>query len=412
MATITEISGKNGVSYRIRAVKGKTKYGNSKQVSMTYRPSANMAQKQIEKELDNVARQFEESITNGKFVNNNVLFKDYSNDWLYKKRHLAPSTYRDYKNTVDRLNNEFGYCKVSEISSLMIIKFYEKLRKVGENKNNEKKGLSEKTILNIHDCLNNIFDYAIDDEIIYKNPLKNKNFPRPKPPKKEMRFLNNNDLEQLAQEFANLEMKYKCYIMLALTTGMRVGEMDALEWQDIDFKNKTIKVNKILQYIGGIGIIEKEPKTDKSKRTINVSQDLLNLLCEYRQKQKEEIKLLDYYWHYEIELKDEKGNVFTKKNDKLFTQWDGKPIFPNTFGKWLKKFLNKKALKYYTPHAFRHTFATISVETNQSISALSETLGHAKKSTTLDMYVHSNENAKEQLVNTVSNELNNFFQAK
>ncbi|MDD2391981.1 MAG: tyrosine-type recombinase/integrase [Bacilli bacterium] len=410
MATITKLTNKNGdISYRIRAVKGKTKSGNSKQVSMMWKPSANMTTKQTEKELDRVVRDFEESITKGRFVNSNILFKDYSNDWLYKKQHLAPSTYQDYKNTINRLNNEFGFCKVSEISSLMVIKFYEKLRKVGENKNNSQKGLSEKTIKNIHTCLCEVFEYAIDDEIIYKNPLKSKNFPKPKPPQKEMKFLDNNDLEQLFQEFNNLDISKKVYILLSLSTGMRVGEISALEWKDIDFENKIIKVDKTLQYISDIGIIEKQPKTNKAKRIINIEQNLLDFLCEYREKQKQDIKLLDYYWHYDIELKDEKGKTFIKKNDKLFTQFDGKPIFPDTFGKWLKRFRKKHNLKDYTPHSFRHTFATISIEENQSISAISETLGHAKKSTTLDMYVHSNNIAKEQLANSISSKLNNYF---
>lgn len=408
MATITKIVGKNGISYRIRAVKGKTSNGNSKQVSMTWKAPSNLTEKQIEREVQKVANQFENSIQTHKYTNNNVLFKDYSSEWLFKKKHLSPSTYQDYSNTVDRLNNEFGYCKVSEISSLMVIKFYDKLRKPGANKNTGNR-LSEKSILNLHDCLNNIFDYAIDDEIIYKNPLKSKNFPRPKPDKKEMKFLTNNDLINLSQEFNNIDLMRKCCIMIALNTGMRIGEINALEWNDIDFKNKKIRVNKTLQYISKIGIIEKEPKTQKSKRIIDVNQDLLDLLCEYRKEQAKNIKLLDYYWQKEIVLKDEKGNEFTKKNDKIFTQWNGKPIFPQTFGQWLKKFQKKHNLSHYTPHSFRHTYATISVEENQSINALSELLGHAKKSTTLDMYVHSNDDAKEQLATSVSNKINKYF---
>ena len=149
--------------------------------------------------------------------------------------------------------------------------------------------------------------------------------------------------------------------MIALSTGMRIGEINALEWDDIDFVNKKIRVNKTLQYISTIGIIEKEPKTKKSKRIIDVEQDLLNLLCEYSKEQEKNKKLLDYYWHKEITLKNEKGNDFTKKNNKIFTQWDGKPIFPQTFGQWLKKFQKKHNLSNYTPHSFRHTYATISV---------------------------------------------------
>ena len=411
MATITKIVGKNGISYRIRAVKGKTKSGNSKQVSMTWKAPSNLTEKQIEKEVQKVANQFENSIQNHKYTNNNVLFKDYSCEWLYKKKHLSPSTYNDYLRTVNRLNDEFGYCKVSEITALMVMKYYEKLRKPGANKNTGN-SLSEKSILNIHDCLNNIFDYAIDDEIIYKNPLKSKNFPRPKPDKKEMKFLTDDDLLSLSQEFQNIDLMKRCCIMIALSTGMRIGEINALEWDDIDFVNKKIRVNKTLQYISTIGIIEKEPKTKKSKRIIDVEQDLLNLLCEYRKEQEKNKKLLDYYWHKEITLKNEKGNDFTKKNNKIFTQWDGKPIFPQTFGQWLKKFQKKHNLSNYTPHSFRHTFATISVEENQSINALSELLEHAKKSTTLDMYVHSNDVAKERLATSVSNKINTIFYDK
>lgn len=186
MATYQKRINKNGeISYRIRAVNGKNKSGNSKQESITWKPTNDMTPKQIEKELQKVMIKFEEDLKNGTNIDNNIVFKDYAKTWLENRKHkIAPSTFRDYSNTINKFNTEFGYLKIKDITSYAISKYFNSLRQMGINKNTGGR-LSEKTISNMYMVLKDIFDCAVDDDLIRKNPLKEKSFVPPKVIKKD-----------------------------------------------------------------------------------------------------------------------------------------------------------------------------------------------------------------------------------
>ena len=248
MATYQNRINKNGeISYRIRAVNGKNKSGNSKQESITWKPNADMTPKQIEKELQKVMIKFEEDLKNGTNIDNNIVFKDYASTWLENRKHkIAPATFRDYSVTINKFNLEFGYLKIKDITSYAISKYFNRLRQVGANKNTGGR-LSEKTISNMYMVLKDILDCAVDDDLIRKNPLKEKSFVAPKVIKKEICFLEEEDIKKLLDILNNEEIKWKTLITLLLYSGLRRGEALALEWSDIDFNTGTIKINKIIQ---------------------------------------------------------------------------------------------------------------------------------------------------------------------
>lgn len=407
---------KNGDEiYSLRVANGRLKNGKTKYSKMNCTISKDLSDSKKRKILEEEIFKFEEEIKRGKHTNGIVFFKQYALDWLYikKQSNLAPSTIRDYEYTVNRLNEEFGQYRVNEITNIMIIKFFENLRTVGSNKNNEKKGLSEKTIKNIYDILYNIFECAIDDDIlIYKNPLKSKSFPKPKPVKKPIVFLDEEDIVKLAKALKeeNTSLKYQCMTRIALGTGARIGEVEALEWKDIDMATGIIKITKTIQNITGIGTVEKPPKTKNSIRDVIIGQDVIELLKQYKLEQEEIKKAIGDLWLNTIELYDAKGKLFIKKNDKVFTQDNGKPIYSGTFGDWLKKFTKRNDLKPYTPHSFRHTFATLSLEQNQPINAISKTLGHSNISTTSNIYIKTTDKSKEILSSVMSNKMSDMFQ--
>lgn len=403
---------KNGdLSYTIRVVNGRLTSGKTKYAKRTITIPKEYSESKKRKELEEATYKFEEEIKKGLLIQGNTFFKEYSEDWLYTKKGLAPSTYHDYENTVNRLKEEFGHYKLEEIKSLMLIKFFEKLRIDGSKKKTGKKGLSEKTIKNIYDILYNIFECAIDDEVLYRNPLKRKSFPKPKPVRKPIVFLDENDIVKLAKalKIDNVDLKYQCMIRIALGVGARIGEIEALEWSDVNFKTGVIKITKTIQNISGLGTVEKPPKTKNSIREVMIGQDVIELLKEHKKEQEQTKNNLGDLWQNDIEVKDAKGNTIIKQNDKIFTQWDGKPIYNGTFGKWLKKFTKKHGLKPYTPHSFRHTFATLSLEANQPINAISRTLGHSNISTTTDIYVKTTDKSKETLSSVMSNKMNDIF---
>jgi integrase len=206
-----------------------------------------------------------------------------------------------------------------------------------------------------------------------------------------------------------VDLKYQCITRLLIGTGARIGEIQALEWSDIDFSTGRVLITKTLQKIARIGTIEKSPKTENSIRSVYIGTDVLDLLKEYKEWQDEEKKKLGDLWHNTIELFDGKGKKFNKQNKKLFTQSDGRPINPSTYGDWLKKFIQKHNLKPYTPHSYRHTFATLSLEEGQPINAISKTLGHSNISTTTNIYVKATDDAKKELSSVMASKMSDIF---
>ncbi len=153
---------------------------------------------------------------------------------------------------------------------------------------------------------------------------------------------------------------YKMGILLALYTGMRVGELCALQWDDI--KESTIIINKTVQRLkqNGKTVLEiTEPKTRTSNRKIPVPDFLTPTLNQYRSS----------------------GAVL--KNRK------GKPVEPRLMQLTFEKYVNDCGLPKTNFHALRHTFATRCVEAGFDIKSLSEILGHTDVKTTLNKYVHS-----------------------
>ena len=412
MASIQKTLNKNGEeTYLIRIVSGKSKSGNSKQASFTYTPNKDLTPKQKEKELQKFIYKCEEEINNGYNINKNILFKDYAISWLENRKHkIAPATYYDYTNTINRLIEEFGYFKLPEIKSFLVSKYFNKLRQNGANKNTGGR-LSEKTISNMYMVFKDILDCALDDDLIIKNPLKEKSFIPPKVVKKEIEFLQEDDIKKLLPILDKVHIKWKTIIYLLLYSGLRRGEALALEWNDIDLNTGEIVINKTIQYIAKIGIIEKAPKTKTSFRTINIPKECLNVLIEYKEWQDKEKLNMGDLWNSKITLKDKDYKEFTKKNNKLFTQWNGIPMFPDSINDFIKDLCEEYGFNFH-PHSLRHTYASLLLRAGTPVKLVSSMLGHNNATTTLNIYTHIFKDDKSIASNTISNEINKIFDNK
>lgn len=126
--------------------------------------------------------------------------------------------------------------------------------------------------------------------------------------------------------------------------GIRRGELAGLEWQDIDFENKTIKIQRSVQDIPRYGLITKEPKTENSKRVISMPDKLIVYLKEYKQ-----------YWNRQKEYYSDRW----KDNNRLVANEDGQTISPGLFRVWLQKILFRAGLPIVTLHSIRHTNITL-----------------------------------------------------
>lgn len=412
MANITKrINKDKSISYRIRVSNGFKANGRPNVISKTWKPPKNFTQKEINKELNRLAIKLEEDTKNGIKYDNNILFETYSKEWLEnRKNNVEQKTFSEYERLVKRINERFGNIKIINIKSSDISKYFNDLRQPGANKNNGSY-LSENTIKHIYRVIKDLLDCACDVNIINKNPLREKAFVAPKLVAKEKKILQEDDIKKLLSLLNNENIKWRTIITLLLNTGMRIGELVALEWNDIDFINCEININKSITYISSIGKIEKQPKTKNSKRTISISQETVKILSKYKEWQIQEKLKLQNLWPKKITLLNNKRQPFNKLNDKLFTENEGQPMSPDTISKWVHKFAIRNNMDF-TAHSLRHTFVSLLVRKNLPINLISKSVGHSNSNTTLNVYSHLFKDDNKQISNALSEELERITNEK
>ena len=375
MAGSIEKRGKN--SYRLTVSEGFDLNGKP----MIHRKTVHGTKKDAEVEL----AKFVTEVQNGLIIDGKSLkFSEFTEIWKrdYGSKELAPSTYKRYCRILEtRLLPYFGHFYINKIRPTDIMKFYDLLekdtqlvRKKGNNGSKTKKPLSGKTILEHHRLLRAMLHKAVYWQLIVANPAERVQPPKARKPKRR-----SYDDEQTKILIENLELlpnedtKYKVAIILTVFTGVRLGELMGLEWQDVDFKNGIISINRSSQYLADMGVFTKVPKTESSIREIAIPEFIISLLEEYK------------LWYEE--QKSIYGELWTN-SDRLFVQADGKPMHPSTISKWFVKYVGQIGLPVINFHGLRHTNASLLVAQNIDIAVISARLGHAQISTTLDFYVH------------------------
>ncbi len=375
MAGSIEKRGKN--SYRLIVSEGFDLNGRP----MIHRKTIHGTKKEAEVEL----AKFVTEVQNGLVIDGKSLkFSEFVEVWKrdYGSKELAPTTYKRYCRMLEtRILPYFGHFYINKIRPTDIMKFYDLLekdtqlvRKKGNNGSKTKKPLSGKTILEHHRLLRAMLHRAVYWQLIVSNPAERVQPPRAKKPKRrsyddEQTKILLENLEKLTVE----DTKYKVAIILTIFTGVRLGELMGLEWQDVDFRNGIISINRSSQYLSDMGVFTKVPKTESSIREIAIPEFIISLLEEYK------------LWYEE--QKSLYGELWTN-SDRLFVQADGKPMHPSSISKWFVKYVGTIGLPVINFHGLRHTNASLLVAQNIDIAVVSARLGHAQISTTLDFYVH------------------------
>ena len=226
---------------------------------------------------------FSAEVQKGQFVAPAKLpLKDFVERWLkdYGQTNLAPKTLFRYKQLLDlRIIPALGHLRMEEIKPVHLLEFYKGLQE-STRMDNKAGELSSSTIHYHHRVLSSLFNDAVEWQVISYNPAS-----RVKPPKVRHTQAKYYDLKQtisLLQSLDNEPLKYRTGIILTLATGLRLGELLGLEWQDVNFDECFIRIRQVSQYLPGKGVFTKEPKTETSKRVISVPNSVLVLLKEYR----------------------------------------------------------------------------------------------------------------------------------
>jgi len=212
-------------------------------------------------------------------------------------------------------------------------------------------------------------NWAVKMQLIPKNPAANIRVSTG-PSGAGMKVWTDEEVNQFLQ--VAKESKYYPAFYLAITTGMRIGELLGLKWADIDFDRGTISIRRTLQRTSaGLQLIE-QTKTAKSRRLISISPSTVEVLKKHRVEQKKEMIQYNYRDVYDL----------------VFTTRTGKPVEPRNLREYFS-FLSKKAgLPPIRFHDLRHTHATLLLQQGVHPKIVSERLGHSSISMTLDIYSH------------------------
>ena len=196
MRNVTKQTSKTGeVSYLIRVSAGYDISGRQIKKSTIWKPSPNMSERQIQKELERQSIKFEDKVRNGGAIDKNIKFGKYAQNWLeINKSNFAPITYTRYKNLLIRIDAALGHIKIGKLQSMHLNEFYKNLQEITSQKTGDK--LSPQTIKHYHRCISAILTQATRERIIPNNVASRQFMDAPKVPKKEPVHLDDEQAKQ------------------------------------------------------------------------------------------------------------------------------------------------------------------------------------------------------------------------
>lgn len=318
-----------------------------------------------------------DSAESKKLIKNKAIFTDLADLWL---RSLQPqikkSTYIKYQNIIHSyIYKGFYNVNVNEISANQLNMFCNNLLLAGGKQH---QGLSPKTVVDILSVIRSILSYAnlqkIETQCTGKEVVIKQSAAK-------MYIFSHSEQSILCNYLVDHLSNRNFGILLSLFTGIRIGELCALRWEDISIDEKTIYIHKTMQRLQTQGnstkkteVIITSPKSSCSIRTIPIPDNLIFL-----------IKHLSQTNH---------GYILTGKDTKY--------VEPRTMQNHLKKILLKAGLQPVKFHSLRHTFATRCIEVGFDIKSLSEILGHANVNITMNRYVHPTMKMKRENMQRLS----------
>ncbi len=347
------------------------------------------------KELDEKLRTIRNELDHNIQSNKNS-FRVFFSDWLFdiKFVEIKPSTKSKYESVYRNhiKNSEISDIKIKELTSKDVQIFYNNLIK---------KGNSVTLVKTIHKLISPCIKYAYNNDFLIKDFTGSIKVPK----ETEANKLNKKDsvipftLEEQKEFIKAIKgNKFEVLFLTALNSGLREGELLALTWDDINFKEKYINVNKNLGVVtdvskegrGESALEVQTPKTQKGKRKVDIPDFLITILKKYKKEQlQNRLQLANKYTNNNLVFCDEYGNYLNR--DKIVYRF--------------KNVLKENNIKIRKFHDLRHTYATRLFELDEKARTVQELLGHSDVSVTLNTYTHVLDNMKEK----AASKLNDLF---
>ena len=377
---------KNGKYYAVFRVNNKQKW-----INLNI-PSVRGNKRKAEQALQAVLSAYESRANS----NSDILFTEFLPDWLLSlKDVIKPSTYETYKITVEKKIIPYFKKKqyaLADIEPRDITEFLKFMKLHGKNNNS---GLSQKSVRNIHGILSVAFNFAHKNHMISTNPILDCSMPTfEKNVKKNIVIYTPEEAQRLLNAAKESNSHVYLFLLLALFTGARRGELLALKWSDIDFDNKTLSITKSRTgtYKEVTSLIT-TPKTNASNRVIPLTDNVIAELKAEQERQQADKALF--------------GNAYENNHDFIIRNKLGKPYSNlSCVNRVVYRLMDKAGLPHCTIHGLRHTVASILDSNGTPIQEISILLGHENVKTTENICIHRSRTIKRDNV-TLLDELYN-----
>lgn len=434
---------KRGNSYLLRVSVGYDTEGRQIEKRMTWTPPPGMSERAADKEAEREAFRFEEKVKKGQVPDGRMKFSNYAEAWFtnYAELQLRPRTVAGYRGLMKRINEELGYLYLDKIRPAHLMDFYQTLNETHKtckckcriNLKNaiRKKGmtleqfasqagispvtltsacqrmnvnrssaekiaaklgmrvervfadsafdetLAASTISKYHRLLSSMLHTAVKWQLIPENPCDRVDPPKVR--KVKIDYLDAEEAIHLLELLEDEPANYRAAVTILLYTGMRRGELLGLEWPNVNFKTRTVTINKSSLYLADRGIFQDETKNASSDRVIRVPEAAIEAFKEMKVWQAEQKLRLGTAW---------------KESGKIFTALDGAPMHPDTLSSWFRKFIDRSDLPPIHLHSLRHTNATLNIANGIAVTTVAGQLGHVDATTTTKIYAHAIKSAQ------------------
>ncbi len=380
MATIIE-NKKNGtvVSYKFRACLGRDELGKQINRYTTWKVPEGHTPSKARKAAEKAAKQWEAEVRDEYAKDliepervkqraieraRNSFTSFVLQDWFpicIDNGERKPKTVSFYNDTTKNIVRYFDGRAIQSIVATDIQKFLIYLRTT--------KTFSSQNIHHHYRTLNMIFAFAIQQEIILKNPMDK--VERPKVSKKKVDALSHEEAATFFERLNDCPLDFRCMLNLLITTGLRRGELLGLQWCDIDDTHSLISVKRNVTSTTKSGTVVDTPKTANSLRVIPIMPSTLRLLqiLKHQTQRANPNTILQSAFVFPSE-----NSIFEPRN-------------PDAVTRRVKRFMKRSGLPDLSPHDLRHSCASLLLSQGADIKSVQEILGHADASTTLNYYV-------------------------
>ena len=316
-------------------------------------------------------------------------FEEYCERFLERRalgKEVAPTTQKRQRWQFKAACRHIGKANLASITPAMLDDMYIAMLK-GDTLSG--KPSSGSYVNQIHDNITLVFEHAIKEGILVKNPCDAAN--PPKMDTKEKRALNP-DRAHVFIAMLDEKDDRECAYLLAITMGLRRGEICGLSWGDIDFERGIVDISHSYDTMGNL----KETKTKAGMRLLPLPENVADALREHKKAQKERYDRTNQW------RKPEEGYIEQTDESPVISDISGGRVLPSNLSRWWTEDRVKYGLEGWCLHELRHTYLTMLAMSGVHPKVMQELAGHYSSQITMDIYTHVNMDAKREAVAAVS----------